>query len=281
MPSPRRSRRGVTLLELVVVVAITGLLLGLLLGAVQSARLSAARMTAMNTARQLLLATHNYADGHADQMPNVDGEGPGWGRTVIQSLCPSMEADPDGLPPAFLRLKSDPSRGTDPSGVAPFPPIPPPGFTAQPTPDQACSFAFNPLAYAVGARLATVAPDGLSTTVALTEHYGVCGPSEFAWCFRSAVCIGTNGKPSPCVGERSHRTTFADGVMFDDVWPVTTVSRGVPTTVGSLPLTFQVRPSLAQCDPRVPQSSLPGGLLVGRLDGSAHFVRAGVEPAAF
>ena len=46
-------------------------------------------------------------------------------------------------------------------------------------------------------------------------------------------------------------------------------------------MTFQVQPPLSQCDPRVPQSSFPGGILAGLADGSVRFVRTDIEQSLF
>lgn len=277
-PSVRPGIRfGLSLLELLVCIAIIAVIFGLLLGAVQSARLSAARAAVMNDMRQVVLATHHFADAEQGWMPNVSGEQPRPGYSVIRALCPFMEADPNH-PPPFIRFKTDPSLGDPlPPGATPLPPA----GVAVLLENGECSLAFNPLVYAVNAKLALVAPDGHSSTIALTEHYGVCGPTSFNWRSAASICQDQSGQQIPCVNAPTHRATFADGAMFDDVVPVTTVRQGVATTVGSLPMTFQVRPPLSQCDPRVPQSSFQGGILVGMMDGSVRFLNARIQDSVF
>ena len=60
----RKSRIGFTLVELLVVVAIIGILASLLLPAVQRAREAARRIACQSNLRQIATAGHNYQEAH-------------------------------------------------------------------------------------------------------------------------------------------------------------------------------------------------------------------------
>ena len=85
----RKSVRGFTLVELLVVIAIIGVLVGLLLPAVQAAREAARRSQCKNNLKQLALATMNFEQakqrlpiGVASHLPTTE-DAWGWGAFLL------------------------------------------------------------------------------------------------------------------------------------------------------------------------------------------------------
>lgn len=69
----RNSRQAFTLVELLVAIAIIGILASLLLGALSVAKGRALRVQCVNNLKQLGVATQSYADDHGGRLP-----GPAW-----------------------------------------------------------------------------------------------------------------------------------------------------------------------------------------------------------
>jgi prepilin-type N-terminal cleavage/methylation domain-containing protein len=78
----RHTRSGITLVELLVVVAVVGVLLAILVPAVHTARAQARRASCANNLRQLGLALRNYESALGSlPLSTVYGEGRGSGHS--------------------------------------------------------------------------------------------------------------------------------------------------------------------------------------------------------
>ncbi|MFI5456491.1 MAG: DUF1559 domain-containing protein [Isosphaerales bacterium] len=87
----RDTCRGITLVELLVVVAIVSVLVAVLLPAVQTARAAARAASCVHNLRQIGLALHNYhSANNTFPMSQTRGEGHGNGHSVFTAILPYM-----------------------------------------------------------------------------------------------------------------------------------------------------------------------------------------------
>jgi prepilin-type N-terminal cleavage/methylation domain-containing protein len=266
-------QKGLTLLELLIVIAIIAILIALLVPAVQRVREAAARTQSTNNLKQIMLATHGYADANRrlpryyDQsyipdsvfleiLPHVEGDalqayrqvyGPGQtGSEVVLHVY---------LSPA------DPSMGGRRHGL--------------------CSYAANAVVFVNDSMFPATFRDGTSNTIAFAEHYArgckapTYGSMRFGWQEHGILWA----PPRYRARHTGRRATFADKYL-DDAYPI---SMGNPAlTHPSVPgMSFQVAPSIADCDARVAQTPHRSGMLVALADGTVRTLAPGMAETVY
>jgi hypothetical protein len=243
----RVRRDGFTLSQLLVLLALLGILFGLFFPAIAKVREAAARTQCANNFKQLALATINCADTYQGKLPPLAGSFPaaanGDQGTCFFHILPFLEQD------NLYKNSADESgthsvwnNGTYSKMIRTY--LCPADKTGTPdalyqgwlaTSSYAANFlAFgDPNGYSMqgSARFPASFTDGTSNTIMFAERFQMCNGEPTAWAYD---------------GVSSWTPAFAF------------TSTGKP----------QILPGPKQCDPSVPQSSHPSVCQVGMADGS-------------
>jgi Tfp pilus assembly protein PilE len=269
-------RWGITLVEVLVVIAIIAVLIGLLLPAVQRVRAAAIRLQSQNNLKQIALATHHLASNHEGRLPAFGSTGSTgtqvFNGSLFEVILPHLE---QGNLYRALQAAPVPGHFVVKTYLSPADPTTTMGgMTAQ------TSYAGNWQVFHGAPGLGWTFKDGTSTTILFAEHYSKCQSTPhqstiFLWQIISVIPVNA-----------FHRATFADGgvpgyITQEDVYPVTAGTP--PTTTGSKPgKTFQAAPNpFGECDPTVAQTPHSSGMLIAFADGSVGVVAPNVSPAVY
>lgn len=263
-------RKGITLVETLVAIAIIGILIALLLPAVQKVRESALLMASQNNLRQIGLGFHNLAQADQGRLPSVE---------PFVELLPYVEQD------VLYRRRRYPTANSQPIDVLKMqiPNYLNPmdrsygrmnlgAYSVWVTAERisVSSYAVNAQVFARDASMTQIT-DGLSQTIWLSEHYAWnCNGTAFLY----SIIAFSNWTPF-----QPATFAFEDRPAPGDYLPITSGNPPQTTSVGGK--TFQLAPSIKDCDPRLPNGSSTRGLQIGLADGSVRLLPLATSPNVF
>lgn len=298
-------RRAVTLLELIIALAILGLMIALLLPAIQKVRMAALRTHSCNNLRQMGLAFHMLAgenDGKIDKLPERTYRNPSSGASIFTLMLPYLGLN--RLPPADSATPEDKRNYWDPhvpSFLSPADPTININLQVFKDPDPRIMHRISYVANLMAMEKTLLFPiqiqDGTASTILLAEKYWIntmiysgpakdsIGQESKAWMDWKTYHPAHDGKTAFTTSER--RATFADAGSWDDIpvpdgqgfskrqvrWP-----EGYGSPNGKA---FDLMPLYTDTWCNRLQTPHPAGLPVALFDGSVRTLHPDIEERIF
>jgi hypothetical protein len=285
-------KRGISLIEILVAIAILVLLVGLLLPAIQSSRQIALRLQSANQLKQISLGIHDisttkngvlgfWPEHDAPMMIQVFNQ-----ENLIKNYYSPLMAAMAHIENRkeitdFIIISSEGVGTAIPSKLFVSPADPSLHLSA-PFPSFATSYCANYLVFRGQQNIASAISDGLSNTIFCAERYRNTvsdnNQVEFEGSMINPPDITQYSGPRGVI-YGSRRATFADK-PFTDVYPIT---EGSPATArpSKAGVTFQVKPKPEDADGRQLQTPYAAGLLVAVGDGSVRMIRSSISESHF
>lgn len=305
-------RRGVSLVEVLLVLGIIVMVVGLLLPFLARQPTHRGRSRTANNLKQIILAVHNYNDAYQEKLPPlVDvGENAPTGKglqSILFNILPYIEQDNvyrvfnRADPTSYSRQNDGAAQTVISTYISPNDETAPNGTVTALQVQQAytgwyatTSYAANGLIDWNGGGLPRTFKDGTSNTIAFAERPQVCRDTDGSTVY-NLWGYGTYGPSTPAFALLTSDEPaglestgqIAPVLPLAEKWtagplPVRIGTANAPTVPSPVKSPFQLGlKRTSACDPRIAGSPHAGGMLVALGDGSVRSVSPTISDWTF